>query len=804
METILRSTEMAEIVFLPIRHHSPVCARHVQKLIRLLSPSAILIEGPETANRLIPVLVHEDTKPPLALYYSYRDSMAVLSENKEDYKCYYPFLNYSPELVALREGNAFKIPTAFIDLPYGEILAASAKGRGLLKEGEKINYNDDYLLTNNAYLRELCIKTGMGSFDEFWEKYFELKGVSEDSGKLFSHIYTYCCLARENTPEHVLQEEGCLAREAYMAEKIIAQVQQHASRIEKSGPVLVITGGFHTPGLIKLVQQSEQQKKMTLTIPEKEQQVYAMPYSMEAADALNGYASGMPFPEFYQEVWENMEEEAPYSKAVLNMMVKTGREVRKKGGAVSAYDEICGYTMAEGLANLRGKPEPGAYELLDAVLSSFVKGEYNLSTDMPVKLLRKHMTGTTIGALCSDAEKPPVVQDFEEHCRHFGMKLHSTLEQEVTLSIFTSPKHRQMSMFFYRMYFLDTGFVKKIKGPNLKQKRDKNLMREIWKYKWSVHVTSALIDVSVHGATIAEVCHGLVKKRLQQDLGAKEAAILLTSVFEMGIEEQLTAVYACCYDLILQDSDFYSLAGALSYFMMLEELECLYHSGLKLEALTTVCLQRLIVLLPAMGQIKEEQLLDCMQACKLLYQVTGRVQYYEERLQYTDILSNIIERTDIHPGVHGCMLGILYGCGKVQIRQVETACRGYLTGTREQLLQTAQFFRGLFYTARDLIFIGTQFLEILDRFFDSVEDESFLALLPDLKMAFGYFTPSEIDCIAGTVAKLHGKPEENILQRAELLPGWSSYGKELEAYAMANMPRYTNLINADRGTGHGR
>ena len=176
MDQLLRGQEMAEIIYMPIRHHSPACARHVIRLVEERRPDCILVEGPENANALIPVMVHPDTRPPFAVYYSYRDRKGHVSEEKEDYKCYYPFLDYSPELAALRAGAEKDIPARFIDLPYGEILIASAEGRGLRRNEEKNNYNDDYLLARSRYIRLLCEKAGLRNFDELWEKYFELNG----------------------------------------------------------------------------------------------------------------------------------------------------------------------------------------------------------------------------------------------------------------------------------------------------------------------------------------------------------------------------------------------------------------------------------------------------------------------------------------------------------------------------------------------------------------------------------------------------------------------------------------------------
>ena len=693
MERILRSEKMAEIILLPVRHHSPACAFHVNRTIEEIRPAVILVEGPDNADALIPVMVHEETKAPFAIYYSYHDQSGRISEEKAHYKCYYPFLDYSPELAALRAGNRLGIRTAFIDLPYGDILAASREGRGLLKaEEEKSNYNDDYLLSRNEYLLKLCERTGLRSFDEFWEKYFELNGMQKENVRWFGNLLVYCGLARENTPRESMEEDGCLAREAYMAERI----REHAKRLAGTeGKVLVVTGGFHTPGLKALLAGEEERKKHD-KVPEKDQGVYLMPYSMEAADALNGYASGMPFTGFYQKIWDRTNESGtPCEDAVLDMIVAAGKETRRKEGYLSTYDEICACAMARGLAGLRGKQEPGAYELLDAVLSSFVKGEYNLASDTPMRILRRMMTGNAVGALCRQADVPPIIYDFQEECRRFGLKINSTLETEVTLSIFSNPKHRRESMFFNRMLYLNTAFVRKIKGPNLQLKKDRNLMREIWKYKWSSQVNAALIEVSVYGATLEEAVISLVKEELKKELGARESALLLTRVFEMGLKDQTEPVFVRVHELLLQDTDFYSVAEALKSLMMMEELESLYGSRLDFGELIAIGCRKLIGLLPAMARIKDEDLDSCMNALKLLYRVTGRESMAgQERSDYFSVLEKMTRDGEINAGLNGCVHGILYGSGREAADEIEMVCKGYLAGPKSSCFPRHSFSGG--------------------------------------------------------------------------------------------------------------
>ena len=297
------------ILYFPIRHHSPVCSFHLQRAVEEYQPDCILIEGPQNAGHLIPVLVHEDTQPPLALYYAYRDKEGLVSPKKEDYKCYYPFLSCSPELIALREADRKRVHAEFIDLPYMEILAGTAENRGIRREGEKQSYNDDYFLSRSRYFARLCEKTGLRDFEEFWETYFEIQGLFLDTPSFVRQMLLYCGLSRLYTPEEELLEDGCLLRERYMAERIAAASETYQK-------ILVVTGGFHTYGLGKLLEKRKGEGKVLRFTGEPVrlhrvdpglQAVYPMAYSMEAADALNGYASGMQSPGFYHQVWRRLE-----------------------------------------------------------------------------------------------------------------------------------------------------------------------------------------------------------------------------------------------------------------------------------------------------------------------------------------------------------------------------------------------------------------------------------------------------------------------------------------------------------------
>ena len=800
MEGILRGEEISAVIpfdygqrilFFPVRHHSPACSFHLKKAIESYAPQCILVEGPENANGLIPVFVNKDTKAPFAVYYSYKDSLGLVGEEKEEYKCYYPFLDCSPELVALRTAEALKIPAAFIDLPYSEILIHTSDGHGMLKKEEKNNYNDDYLLSRSRYLTMLCEKTGLRDFDEFWEKYFEIGGLYKTTEEFVRQMLVYCCLSRENSPKEELEAEGCLVREQYMSERILKAAQKYER-------VLVVTGGFHTQGLYERTTAAQKEDPLPLhKLDEKDQGIYPMAYSMEAADALNGYASGMQAPGFYHSVWRLCTERevsagsvrGAYEEAVLELLVAKGKKVRRKNGSLSSYDEIIALSMAKGLAALRDKREPGLYELKDSVLSAFVKGECNASTGEPLAFLQEAVTGDAVGQLCAGAQVPPLVQDFERQCRTFGLKIHTALEQETVLEIFASDRHRRMSEFFYQMQFLDTGFAKKVRGPDLLTKKDRSLIRETWKYKWSSQVVAVLIDHSVSGGVLPEACMNLLGRRMEEAQGLEEAAGLLVSCFLMGLEDRTGRLMDKVAQLVTQDGDFFSLVYGFGHLNTLLELEDLYKETghLKLETMTRDVFRKIVQLLPAMAAIKDEQQTDCMKACTALYQTAGRKSFRSEQGILIAAFEQLLEDPQIHPGLEGTVLGLLYGYDASWQKQVEHVFSGYIRGTREKLMEAAKFLRGLFYTARDLVLVGDSFVKMTDELLKLLDTEEFMAMLPELRMAFGYFTPMETDRIAAKAAGLHGSTGKDLMKGPEIPPALYEYGERLDRWAASKL-----------------
>ena len=95
------------------------------------------------------------------------------------------------------------IEARFIDLPYSEILITTAENKGLRSNKDKHSYTDDSRLIYSKFCKKLCEKTDLRTFEEFWEKYFEIEGLRLSVQDFVQQMYTYCIITRNDETEDI-------------------------------------------------------------------------------------------------------------------------------------------------------------------------------------------------------------------------------------------------------------------------------------------------------------------------------------------------------------------------------------------------------------------------------------------------------------------------------------------------------------------------------------------------------------------------------------------------------------------------
>src|SRR5262245_6526878 len=194
-----------ELYWFPVRHHSPAAARFVRAALKARRSKIVFIEGPAEANHLVKHLFDAKTKPPIAIYSSYRDDdnilgLAGIASAAPDiparFSSWYPLLEYSPEYVAIKTAKEIGAEVVFIDLPYHATIKRSLADEGedgasedpppeldapegALPDGPvNVRESDHYFAASDLY-RELAKAGGFRTWDEAWDTLFEMTAFAD-------------------------------------------------------------------------------------------------------------------------------------------------------------------------------------------------------------------------------------------------------------------------------------------------------------------------------------------------------------------------------------------------------------------------------------------------------------------------------------------------------------------------------------------------------------------------------------------------------------------------------------------------
>jgi hypothetical protein len=114
------------------------------------------------------------------------------------------------------------------------------------------------------------------------------------------------------------------------------------------------------------------------------------------------------------------------------------------------------------------------------------------------------------------------------------------------------------------------------------------------------------------------------------------------------------------------------------------------------------------------------------------------------------------------PVLRGACAGLLVTAGHLPTAAVAVALRGHLRGLASATDAVA-YLRGLAQAARDLLWQEHDLLATLDELLSEWDNPTFLANLPELRLAFSSLTPRETDRVAAVVADL---PRHRALHQA--------------------------------------
>ena len=717
------------VVFLPVRHHSPGCAAAAAQLMDLIGPGQVLIEGPSDFNHRIGELALAH-RPPVAIY------SWIRLEDGSRRGSFYPFCSYSPEWVVARLAVQRGIPVSFIDLPWSELAAERISAQ---------HYTDGDLRRAHA-VKTIARRMGVSGFDEIWDELIELHTDLAPQDYL-QRAHRLCAELRDAEGDG---DRCSLVREAFMT----ARIRDALAR--GPGPLLVVTGGFHSPALARALAGEQVPLPQSADPLEIAARGIALtPYSYRRLDALVGYEAGMPGPAFYQRVWEDRLAGGRFDGQRLILDIAT--RLRAQHQQLSTADLIALRNTAEGLAIFRGHPSPWRTDLLDAAHATLIKDDLPTHGRHPVQVeIDEVLRGGERGALAAHAPAPPLVFDVQRQ-----LEEHRLIAQDVSSTVdlrFAQATDTARIQVLYRLQLARIAGFRRIDGTNFTAHADVSNPWERWSITWSPEFEASVIEASALGATLvdaaeAAIVENLVEARSGGSVGLAAAMAQLVLSARLAGLAHLTALrLADLAGAITQDAGFVSIAKAAGLLLHLYRFD---------QVLGTVGD-------PAIGSLLQ---VTWERALLVLERSGGAAGTADEAVAGIRTLVSVHERSDAAIGLDNALLDATLG--KVRdAHHLAPMIRGAAAGARWSLGLDAEsmvlaslkafaspealgdYLAGIFALAREAIQRRRDVLSALEGFVDQWDADEFLVSLPGMRLAFESFPPRELHHIATVIASI--------------------------------------------------
>lgn len=737
-----------DFVWFGVKHYSPACALHVRRAIRELQPVAVLIEGPDDANDLVPWLVHPDTVPPVTVLSSWVDRRNKLGRNgtlspAEDiparYRAWWPFVSHGPEYAAASTGAEVGAEVRFID--------ASLKAQLPTMQGAEQQLNDREL-GESEYVAALAAASGHQNFGQTWSARFEAgaAGLDWDSFRRRVLVFAWCARHVGSGEE----SDHTRIREAHMRWWVDRTRAEHPE-----GRIVVVTGAYHAVALPFLKPKKASGK------PDKDSSTLLCPHSFRALARLAGQRGA-----WGDEVIRAAESgsPSPQNAAGLRLLVQAAAIARDHGAAVGTADAVGAMVMAQHLAALRDLPEVGPAELLDAATSAYVKGD--ASTDgAPIRAaVDLALTGRRLGTVADGAGRPPIMVDYYAEARAVRVDL-SGAEKAVRCDVHKQPLHRRKSAFLHASRILDIpmfGWLEgedgPYKGPDLARAERLELTTETWAVQWQEEVDDRLVEISDRGTTIAEAARDTLREHLE-GAGTDVAAVArkVLEIAQVRATELLPLALERLARAAASDASLEHLMNALEDTVMLQgyrdTLDTVGDARVADAAVTLF--DRACLELPGAHRVADEEAAAQVQRLQSLVRIAVSAplpaEYALDRALMIQRLSDLVREVEGQPLVRGAGFGLLHALGGTSDLALSQAFRSYVDGPVERVLLGGAFLEGVLRVQRSAFLDSPRLLRAVHSVLERLDEATFVRVLPDLRRAFAVFIPAELEVIGARV-----------------------------------------------------
>jgi hypothetical protein len=706
-----------------IRHHGPGSARSLRQALKALKPDVILIEGPPEGEELLPLVLHEEMEPPVALL--------LYKPDEPQCAVYYPFAVFSPEWQAIHHGLTHKIPIRFMDLPQEnqmveEKVDVPEVGPESETAGEPVVEPPPIEQVHRDPLAYIAEAAGYHDSERWWEHMVEQRRESTD---LFAAILEAMTALRESAvPSRIatfnpLREKQ---REAYMRQTI-----RKAER-DGFGRLAVVCGAWHAPVLQNMPAAAED-AALLKGLPKTKVVATWVPWTFGRLAFASGYGAGIESPGWYHHLWQTGQEGLTSTQVAIQWMIRVAHLLRREDLDASSASVIESVRLAQSLAAVRHRPLPGLVELNEATQTVLCFGE-----SLPLRLIHeKLIVGEILGRVPEETPMVPLQQDLQREQKR--LRFPPEASQKVLDLDLRSENDLARSRLLHRLNLLNITW-----GTGERTGAKKGTFHEVWRVQWKPEFAVGIIEAAVWGNTVMTAAANFARDAADKATDLPALTRLLDQALLADLPEAVNHLMGRIQSEAAVASDVGQLMGALPPLVQIQRYGNVRQTDTDMIAgVVNGLVARICIGLPTACSSLNDEAAGVM--FDLILETNGAVallQNAEQLAAWHQALRQLADQQGIHGLLAGRCCRLLLEAGV--FNSDETATRmGLALSTATQPVQAAAWVEG-FLKGSGLLLLHDEVLwQVLDGWVTQLHGDAFTAILPLLRRTFSTFHPPE-------------------------------------------------------------
>ncbi|NUW43277.1 vWA domain-containing protein [Nonomuraea rhodomycinica] len=470
-----------------VRHHSPALSVVLPELLEAADAEVVCVELPADFQPWLEHLAAPETVAPVALAGTGADGRLG----------FYPFADFSPELVAVRWAWKRGAEVVCCDLPLSD---GDWHAPGLSEPGPGA------AVPRRRSFADALAASGTGrEGDDMWDRAVEVLAPESEPEAVRRAALGVGWALRRDAEESGGVPARDLAREARMR-RVITEAATGGRR------VAAVIGAFHAPALLEPATPSATGERPD---PRPETVVSLVPYAFDLLDSRSGYPAGIRDPRWQQAVFEAGGDPDRITDAAARAITDLCRELRQAGHTAGTGEAAETLRMACDLARLRDLPAPGRGELLEAVTTVLGQGEPLGRGRALARALDTVLVGTLRGRTSPGTPRSGLGPAVEAELKALRLPGPDDPERrEIRLDPLRSGLDARREILLRRLLTCGVPYGEPIEVTGT---GDASALTTRWRLAWSPAVPALLDLAGVRGVTLAQAAAGTLRETYRRE-----------------------------------------------------------------------------------------------------------------------------------------------------------------------------------------------------------------------------------------------------------------------------------------------